>query len=165
LIVSQVDVDGIPEFGHHAAIPAVEPLEVAIYDKKTKGQYRRTVYGFTAAGQPLVLDKQGGAVVPVGAILKPGETAHIQKRDTRPYTAVGPFTSAPAGMTAVFSDGRRLPVVYYDVHGRPTCIYDGEKSRVLIALDEDDEELVRIEGDPRVDTLHIAHAQNSLPND
>jgi hypothetical protein len=32
---------------------------------------------------------------------------------------------------------------------------------VLVALDEDDVELVHIEGDRRVDTPHIADAQNS----
>jgi hypothetical protein len=147
------------------AIPTIEPLEVVIYDKETKGQYRRPVYGFTAAGQPPVLDKQAASLTSVGAILKPGETARIQTRDTRPFTAVGPFTPAPAGMIAVFSDGRRLPVVYYDVHGRPVCIDEGERSRVLFVLDEDDEILVRIEGDPRVDTLHVADAPNSPQTD
>jgi hypothetical protein len=58
-----------------------------------------------------------------------------------------------------------LPVVYYDVHGRPVCMDEGERSRVLFALDEDDEELVRIEGAPRVDTLHVADSPNSPQTD
>jgi len=30
----------------------------------------------------------------------------------------GPFTPAPAGLVAVFADGREQPVLFYDVHGR-----------------------------------------------
>jgi hypothetical protein len=99
-------------------------------------------------------------LVSVGAILNAGQTARIQARDVRPFAAVGPFTPAPAGMIAVFSGGRRLPIVYYDVHGRPVCIDDGDKSRVLFTLDEDDEQLTRIEGHP-----HVNDTQDPPPTD
>lgn len=146
----QVDVEGISEFGHHVAIPAVEPLEAVIHNKKTARWRSMPVYGFTASGQPLVLDPQRAKLVTISFMVNAGETARIQAREVRPEGAVGPFTPAPAGMTAVFDDGRRLPIVFYDVHGRPVSVFDGDKSRVLFVVDEDDDGLVRIEGGPHV---------------
>jgi hypothetical protein len=137
----QVDVEGIPEFGHHAAIPAAEPLDVVIRDKKTKREHAQAVYGFTADGRPLVLDRQRAKLVPVSSILTADQSARIEARSAQRFDAVGPFTPAPTGMVALFSDGRRLPIVYYDIHGRAVCMEDGNKSRELFTLDEDDEGL------------------------
>jgi hypothetical protein len=152
----QVDVEGIPENSHHVAIPAVEPLEVVIYSKKASRRRSMPVYGFTAAGQPLVVDPQGARLVSAAGVVKAGETMWIQAREEKPEAAVGPFTPAPAGMTAVYEDGRRLPIVYYDVHGRPVSIFAGDKSHVLFVVDEDDDGLIGIEGGPHVTAAPVS---------
>jgi hypothetical protein len=50
--------------------------------------------------------------------------------------------------------------VYYDVHGRPVSIFAGDKSHVLFVVDEDDDELIGIEGGP-----HVTAALVSPPTD
>lgn len=146
-----VNIEGMPEFSHHVAIPAVEPLDVLIFNDANKTTVRRLpVYGFTADGNPLVLDPREARLVSANAILAAGERARITQRYVAPYAAVGPFTPAPGGMIAVFSDGRRLPILYYDVHGRAVCADNDARSRTLFVLDDEDEEPIRIEGYPPV---------------
>lgn len=55
---------------------------------------------------------------------------------------------APKGLIALFSDGRRRPIVYYDAHGRSLCI-SGSDARNLFVIEEDDE-FVGVEGEPEL---------------
>ncbi len=50
--------------------------------------------------------------------------------------------------------------VYYDVHARPVSIFAGDKSHGLFVVDEDDDELIGIEGGP-----HVTAALVSPPTD
>lgn len=148
-LVDRVTVDGLDNLGEHVAIAATVPLKVSLLNRSTKAFRSLDVHGFTASGQPLVLN--GTRLVQAFRATEPDETVHnvypVAAGGGDPTDPVGPFTPAPAGMTAVLSDGNQLPVVYYDVHGR-ACAIDREPiSRALFVLEEDDG-LVRIDLPP-----------------
>lgn len=150
----EVDTEGLSKFEDHAAIPAAEPLEAVFKDKKTHVHRKLTVHGFTAAGHALVLDtsRSGHRLLRVWEAAQTGEVfQRIQRRSTTPTAATGPFTPAPPGLYAVLGDEIRVPVVFYDVGGRPVIIDADEQSRALYLASED-EGLVRIEGNPPDDS-------------
>ena len=147
----QVDIGELGEFAHefaqHAAIPVSEPLQ-AVYVNRGGSRRVCTVYGFTANGQPLVLNDDGTRLVTVWGLKSVQQQfLGVQRPDNPPLT--GPFTPAPAGLVAVFQDGRKVPVVFYDVHGRAVLL--GEDDHRNLYLAEEDEALVRIEGNPGTD--------------
>lgn len=140
-----VDVDGLGDLGQHAAIAPAARLKVLLRNRTTKEFRSLPVYGFTAAGEPLV--PAGAHLTRAVAAAAPDESVHSILPETpseRLENPVGPFTPAPAGMTAVFDDGSRLPVAYYDVHGRACAINLEPISRTLFVLEEG-EGLVRID--------------------
>lgn len=128
----EVDIEGLSKFDDHAAIPAAEPLEAVVKDKKTHVQRMLTVHGFTASGHALVLDPSSNHLVRVWEATQTGGVfQRIQRRTTTPTAATGPFTPAPPGLFAMFRDETRVPVVFYDVHGRPVIIDKEELSHEL----------------------------------
>lgn len=146
----EVDIDGLSKFDDHAALPPAEPLEAVFVNAKIHTRRTLTVHGFTAAGHPLVLDPVGHKLVRVWSAATQAERfERIQRRATSTDSPVGPFTPAPPGMVAVFDDGTRDPVVFYDAHGRPVLIDREKKSRELYLITED-ESLIAIEGNPAI---------------
>lgn len=140
----QVDVDDLKDFAAYAAIPATEPLE-AMY-QTTNRLVNHPVYGFTASGDPLVLDDDSGRLVRAWENLRSGHKfIGLRRRSKPPLT--GPFTPAPPGMVAVFTDGHTAPVVFYDVYGRAVLMGEDETRELYLA--EEDEALVRVDGGPR----------------
>jgi hypothetical protein len=74
------------------------------------------IYAFSAEGHPLVLE-------PGGTRLVRPEVAETKMSYVGVHTPfgpplAGPFTPAPAGLVAMFADGREQPVLFYDAHGR-----------------------------------------------
>lgn len=141
-----VDVNGLGELDKRVAIAPATPLVVFYRNRSTQTFRRATVHGFNGSGEPLVVD--GNRLIRAVAAARPDETVDsirpegpTDRRDGHP---VGPFTPAPAGMTAVFSDAT-LPVAFYDVYGRACAIDRDPGARSLFVL-EDDEGLVRIDG-------------------
>lgn len=140
-----VDLEDLARLDDHAAIPAAEPL-VALYRHTTTSVQRRlTVHGFTADGRALVLDSSSGRLVRTWEAAGDGERlVAVLPRDRAHETpAVGPFTPAPPGLTAVFTGGRQVPVLFYDLYGRPAVI-DGEEKGRCLYLATEDEALERI---------------------
>lgn len=138
----QVDVAGVGDLNTYAAIPVSEPLH-AVYAGTGRGRsHTREVYGFTASGDPLVLNDDGTRLVP--AWKENGQRYRVERPDNPPLR--GPFSAAPAGMFAVFHDGRRMPVVFYDVHGRAVLIGNDDDRSLYLAVE--DTEFARIEGGP-----------------
>ncbi|WP_143249890.1 hypothetical protein [Amycolatopsis sacchari] len=144
----QVDIDDLGKLADHVAIPPAEQLEVVYVNTESGGRRTRRVYGFTAGGDALVVPNSGARLVAAHREAKPNERLHIRRRsDDYSDRPVGPFTPAPKGLTAVFTDGRRLPIAYYDVHGRSVCI-DDDAACWLFVVHEDNEVLARVEEEP-----------------
>jgi hypothetical protein len=112
------DNDGVP-WGERPAVAAPPGLLARYQDDSHKGGLTTEIYAFSVEGHPLVLGLNRRLVRAdrpelVGSKLP---YAGIDVRLGGPPLA-GPFTPAPTGMVAVFSDGREQPVLFYDVHGR-----------------------------------------------
>lgn len=145
-ISDQVDVhvEGLRDFDHHVAIPAIAPLE-AVFSHRSGRVSTRKVHGFNALGVALVLNGTSSRLVSVHeATPRDGDFVGVRERPSP--AMIGPFSPAPPGMTAVFTSGERLPVVYYDSLGRAVLI--GEDPHRGLYLAEEDEGLARIEGGP-----------------
>lgn len=138
-IVGSVDADiaaDLDRLAENAAITPAEPVE-AVYVRQDGQQGRRfvAVHAFTGAGTPLVLGKRG--LVPAWEAAGSGESFdHIQPRGAGHGPAVGPFTPAPPGMVAKFEDSM-LPVLYFDLYGRPVVIDNDPHSAELYLAAED----------------------------
>lgn len=100
--------------GERPAVAAPPDL-LARYETGAGTYVTTPIYAFSAEGHPLVLMPGGRRLV------RPVDT------DKMTYSGVhtpmgppltGPFAPAPAGLVAVFADGREQPVLFYDVHGR-----------------------------------------------
>ncbi|MCG8919442.1 hypothetical protein L6E12_27065 [Actinokineospora sp. PR83] len=137
----QVDIEGLGKLDGHVAIAPARPLE-ALYTTKGGGSLVKPVHAFTATGHPLVLDVERKVLVPASRVLTPGTVYHGIADAEEPLS--GPFTPAPRGMVAVLSGGERMPVVFYDRHGRAVLIGEGPHRELYLANEESD--LVRIEG-------------------
>ncbi|WP_435157100.1 hypothetical protein [Amycolatopsis sacchari] len=143
----QVDLDDLGKLDNHIAIPPPEPLEVVYADTAGATTHVKRVFGFTADGEALILPESGTRLTPAWDLRKAGIHRRLRRVSTEPsYKPVGPFTPAPKGLTAVFEDGRRCPIVYYDARGRSLCISSSE-ARNLYVVEEDDE-FVSVEGEP-----------------
>lgn len=105
--------------GEQPAVAAPPDLH-ARYETDAGTYATLQIYAFSAEGHPLVLG-------PGGTRLMRPEVAETKMTYVGIHMPVGPplagpFTTAPAGLVAVFSDGREQPVLFYDVHGRPVLI-------------------------------------------
>jgi hypothetical protein len=143
-----VDVEDFSRLDDHAAISPAEPL-LALYRHTITNAHRQlTVHGFTAGGQALVLDPTAGRLVHTWEAAGNGErfVGVTPQADPPEISAIGPYTPAPLGLTAVFADATQVPVVFYDLLGRPVVVDTVEKTRCLVLLDEDQVE--RIEYQP-----------------
>ena len=140
----EVDIDNLDRFDDHVAIAPAEPLEVVYRNDKTFRSRTATVHGFTAAGEPLVLDDNARKLV----VARHSEHANETIDRVRTLEATdeprGPFSPAPPGLVAVYRDGSRAPVVFYDVYGRAVTVDFDDQVRQLM-LPEHDEEVVRFE--------------------
>lgn len=104
------------------------------------------IYAFSVAGHALVFDEGSHRLV------RPEVLAGDQTKMT--YTGIhtpltgpplaGPFTPAPAGLVAVFSDEREQPVLFYDVHGRAVLMDTADVTCDLV-LAENIADLVRVD--------------------
>jgi hypothetical protein len=104
----QVDVEDLSKFENYAAIPVAEPMVVVYLHEPTKEHHTRAVHGFTADGHALVLSRNSYRLVRAFAATGPAKSASVSVRRTgRMSRARGPFTPAPPGMVAVFTDGSR----------------------------------------------------------
>ncbi|MEV4601319.1 hypothetical protein AB0K15_28445 [Amycolatopsis sp. NPDC049253] len=146
---AQVDVDNLPKFDGHVAIPAAEPLEAVYRHDETGDERTATVHGFTADRYALVLNEGLGRLVRARHAARQHETFEGIKppRTTAGPTGIrGPFTPAPPGMIVVFSDGTtREPIRCFDSLGRPVLI-DLEPTSRALYLAQEDEGILRIEG-------------------
>jgi len=94
---------------------AAPPDLRARYDTDAGTYVTSRIYAFSTEGYPLVLGLDNRLVRP--------EVAQPKMNYVGIHTPfgppiAGPFTPAPKGLLAVFSDGREQPVLFYDVHGR-----------------------------------------------
>ncbi len=138
-----VGVENLDRLDAYTAIPTVRPL-VAVFVAMPGGEVRHeAVHGFSAAGHPLVLGADRRALVE--AWRAPSRDEHFAGVEPDPERpgVTGPFTPAPAGMVAVFDDGRSVPAPFYDRYGRVVLLGDDACGRELY-LAGDDPALVRI---------------------
>lgn len=140
----EVGIDNLDRFDDHVAVAPAEPLEAVYYNEKTSHHRTATVHGFTAAGQPLVLDSIAHKLVPVHQGAHINETVQNIRTLTLTDEPRGPFTPAPTGLVVVYHDGSRAPVVFYDVYGRAVTVdFDDQVRRLM--LPERDDGMVRFE--------------------
>lgn len=133
-----VDISGgdLNTLGGHAAIAPAEPVEAVYVRQDERRRVCRVVevHAFTAYGTPLVLGKRG--LVPAADAA--GSTESFDRlRPQVEKVMVGPFTPAPPGMVARFAGSSMLPVLYFDVHGRPVSI-DTDTGALFLVSDDDD---------------------------
>ncbi|MGW5703871.1 hypothetical protein [Amycolatopsis japonica] len=147
----QVEVENLNKLDSHAAIPAAEHIEAIYQSTKTSMTRRARVHGFTADLRALVLAPNGASLVPVRQGAGPDEKFLRLRTIDYATEPRGPFTPAPPGLFAVYGNGKRTPIVYYDIYGRPVVIDADDQSRQLtLALEDTD--LAGIHGGPRGDT-------------
>lgn len=152
----QVDVAELKSFEDYAAITTAAPLHAVYKHKKAGHQRTEPVLGFTADRAALVLDEATGRLVRARSAAGSSWTLEAVRPAHSiggPTEARGPFTPAPPGMEAVFSDGSREPIRYFDVYGRPVLI-DREPTSRSLYLAQEDEGIAAIEGpaDPSSET-------------
>lgn len=147
----QVEVENLNKLDDHVAIPSAEHIE-AIYQNTKTGMTRSArVHGFTADRRALVLAPTGASLTPVRQGAEPDEKflrLRTVDHDSEPR---GPFTPAPPGLYALYGNGKKTPIVYYDVYGRPVVI-DAEKHSRQLSLALTDTDLAGIHGGPPGDT-------------
>lgn len=129
---------------NHVAIAPAEPLEVVYRQDEPFRSRTEAVHGFTAEGEPLVLDKVRCKLVPASENKRSAETVDSIRRREITNEPRAPFVPAPPGLVAVYQDGSRAPVVFYDVYGRAVTVDFDDQARRLM-LPEYTEELVRFE--------------------
>jgi hypothetical protein len=139
-----VALENLSRLDDHAAIPPAEPPLAPSQHITTNAHRPLAVHGFTADGHALVLDPTAGRPVHVGEAAGEGErfVGAIPRDDPPEISAIGPYTPAPPGLTVVFADRTRVPVVFSDLHGRPVVVEAEEKARCLVTVDEDQVERI-----------------------
>ncbi|MER6667416.1 hypothetical protein ABT256_22920 [Amycolatopsis japonica] len=139
------DDNGERARGEWPAVAAPPGLRARFEDDPHKPGVTTPIYAFSNEGHPLVLSPDGTRLV------RP-EMAGARL----PYTGIdvqfgppltGPFTSAPAGLVAVFDDGRERPVLFYDVHGR-AVLMDPDDVTCDLVLAETIPDLKRVDFRP-----------------
>lgn len=132
-------------WGERPAVPAPPDLH-ARYETDGGTYATSRIYAFNADGYPLVLGDT--------RLVRPevAETKMTYVGVHTPYgpPLTGPFTTAPTGLVAVFSDGREQPVLFYDVHGR-AVVMDTDDVTCDLALAESLVDLVRVDFPPTPD--------------
>lgn len=127
-------------WGERPAVAAPPDLH-ARYETDA-GTYATTrIYAFSAEGHPLVLRFGKQLVRPEVAETK---MTYVGVHVPFGPPLAGPFTPAPTGLVAVFSDGREQPVLFYDVHGRAVLI-DFDDVTCDLVLAETVTDLQRVE--------------------
>lgn len=126
-------------------VVAAPPDLHARYESDADTYATLRIYAFSAEGHPLVLGFGGTRLV------RP-EVAETKMTYVGVHTPfgpplAGPFTPAPAGLVALFSDGRELPVLFYDVHGR-TVLTDPDDVTCDLVLAETIADVERVEFRP-----------------
>ncbi|MEU8416987.1 hypothetical protein AB0C24_29730 [Amycolatopsis japonica] len=139
------DDNGERARGEWPAVAAPPGLRARFEDDPHKPGVTTPIYAFSNEGHPLVLG-------PGGTRLVRPEMAGVKL----PYTGIdvqfgpplaGPFTPAPAGLVAVFDDGRERPVLFYDVHGR-AVLMDPDDVTCDLVLAETIPDLKRVDFRP-----------------
>lgn len=112
------DNDEAPR-GERPAVAAPPGLLARYQDDPRKPGLTTPIYAFSDEGRPLVLNPGGTLMVRADRPEMAGSQLPYAGIDVQfgPPLA-GPFTPAPAGLVAVFDDGRERPVLFYDLHGR-----------------------------------------------
>lgn len=127
--------------GERPAVPAPPGLHAEYKtDIGTIGTLR--IYAFSTEGHPLVLTPDGDRLVRPEVAETKMTYVGVHTPFGPPLT--GPFTSAPPGLVAVFSDGHEEPVLYYDVYGRAALMDENDVTCDLV-LAENINEVVRVE--------------------
>lgn len=85
------------KFDDHAAIPAAEPLEAVVKDKKNHVQRMLTVHRFAASGHALVLDPSSNRLVRVWEATQTGDVFQRSAGPPHPppRQALHPRTARP----------------------------------------------------------------------
>lgn len=129
--------------GERPAVAAPPDLH-ARYETDGAGTYVTSrIYAFSAEGHPLVLGPGDTQLVRPEVVAETKMTYVGVHTPFGPPLA-GPFTPAPAGLVAVFSDGREQPVLFYDVHGR-AVLMDSDDVTCDLVLAETVADLRRVE--------------------
>jgi hypothetical protein len=136
------DNDEVP-WGARPAVAAPPDLYARYGTEPNRGVISR-IYAFSAEGHPLVLGLDDTLVrADVAQTKLPYAGIHT------PFgpPLAGPFTPAPAGLVAVFTDGRERPVLFYDIHGR-AVLMDTDDVTCDLVLAETATGLQRVEMRP-----------------
>jgi hypothetical protein len=130
--------------GERPAVAAPPDLH-ARYEAGAGTYATSRVYAFSAEGHPLVLGFGGTRLVRPEV----AETKMTYVGIHAPFgpPLAGPFTPAPVGLLAVFADGRKQPVLFYDVHGR-TVLMDPDDVACNLVLAEAVADVERVEFRP-----------------
>ncbi|QFU86990.1 hypothetical protein [Amycolatopsis sp. YIM 10] len=142
------DDNGEMPWGERPAVAAPPGLCAKYADDLCKPGVTTPIYAFSDEGRPLVLSSGGRLLVRADrpemvGVLLPYVGIDVQ---FGPPLA-GPFTPAPAGLVAVFDDGRERPVLFYDVHGR-AVLMDPDDVTCDLVLAETIADLKRVDFRP-----------------
>ncbi|GLZ30884.1 hypothetical protein Lesp02_30730 [Lentzea sp. NBRC 105346] len=123
---------------------AAPPDLHARYETEAGAYGTLRIYAFSEDGYPLVLGLDDRLVRPEVAQTK---MSYVGIHTPHGPPLAGPFTPAPVGLVAVFSDGREQPVLFYDVHGR-AVLMDPDDVTCDLVLAENLAGTVRVEFRP-----------------